>query len=106
MTLTSIGYGEMLPVNTAERVLCSVYMIFSGVLWTYAIGQVASIATTLNPTRIAYENTMYGFQLSACHRAVGGSLPHRGRAFLLQSSVSCVMWLCASSTIPSDDSGF
>ena len=47
MTLTSIGYGEFTPVNTAERALCSVYMMVSGVLWTYAIGSVAAIATTL-----------------------------------------------------------
>lgn len=58
MTLTSIGYGEMTPVNTAERALCSVYMLFSGVMWTYAIGTVAAIATTLDPNAIAFQNTM------------------------------------------------
>jgi len=58
MTLTSIGYGEYTPVNTTERVLCSIYMLVSGVVWTYAIGSVAAIATTLNPNAIIYENTM------------------------------------------------
>jgi hypothetical protein len=58
MTLTSIGYGEMTPINTAERFLCSVYMLGSGVLWTYVIGCVAAIATTLDPNSIIYQNTM------------------------------------------------
>jgi len=58
MTLTSIGYGEFTPVNTAERVLCSIYMMLSGVMWTYAIGSVASIATTLNPNTLEFHNTM------------------------------------------------
>ena len=58
MTLTSIGYGEFTPVNTNERALCCVYMLMSGVVWTYAIGTVAAIATTLNPNRVHYENTM------------------------------------------------
>lgn len=58
MTLTSIGYGAMTPVNTAERVLCSVYMMLSGMMWTYAIGSVAAIATTLDPNTIQFENTM------------------------------------------------
>ena len=58
MTLTSIGYGEYTPINTIERVLCSIYMLISGVVWTYAIGSVAAIATTLNPNAIIYENTM------------------------------------------------
>ena len=57
MTLTSIGYGEFTPVNSVERALCSVYMMLSGVMWTYAIGSVASIATTLYPNTIQYETT-------------------------------------------------
>ena len=32
-TLTSIGYGEMLPVNTTERVICSAMMLSSSILW-------------------------------------------------------------------------
>ena len=58
MTLTSIGYGEMTPVNTAERVLCSIYMMASGIMWTWAIGSVAAIATTLDPNSVNYQNTM------------------------------------------------
>jgi hypothetical protein len=58
MTLTSIGYGEMTPLNTTERVLCSIYMLLSGMMWTYVIGTVAAIATTLNPNQILYEQTM------------------------------------------------
>ena len=48
----------MLPQNTVERWLCTLYMLLSGVLWTYAIGSVAAIATTLNPNQIFYETTM------------------------------------------------
>ena len=58
MTLTSIGYGDIVPQNTAERYLCSLYMLVSGVIWTYAIGSVASIATTLNPNGVLYHNMM------------------------------------------------
>ncbi len=58
MTLTSIGYGEILPVNTVERLICAGYMMFSGAVWTYAIGEFAAIATTLDPNSVMYENTM------------------------------------------------
>jgi len=58
MTLTSIGYGEMTPLNTPERVLCSLWIMVSGVIWTYVIGSVAAIAVTLNPNQILFENTM------------------------------------------------
>lgn len=58
MTLTSIGYGDMVPRNSTERLLSSFYMAISGVTWTYAIGQAAGIASTLDPSRIIYETTM------------------------------------------------
>jgi|EP00966_Prymnesium_polylepis_P088324 hypothetical protein len=58
MTLTSIGYGEMLPVNSGERVLCSVYMIVSGTIWTYIIGTAAGIAATLDPNGVLFHTTM------------------------------------------------
>ena len=58
MTLTSIGYGDVKPVNTAERLLCTAYMMASGLMWTYAIGSVTAIATTLDPNNILYQNTM------------------------------------------------
>ena len=58
MTLTSIGYGYATPVNTAERFLCAFYMMMSGLMWTYAIGSVTAIATTLNPNATLYQTTM------------------------------------------------
>ena len=58
MTLTSIGYGEMTPVNTPERILCSVWMMCSGFVWAYVIGTFAAIASTLDPNAIAYQTTM------------------------------------------------
>lgn len=58
MTLTSIGYGDLVPRNSTERLLASFYMAISGVTWTYAIGQAAGIASTLDPSRIIYETTM------------------------------------------------
>lgn len=41
MTVTSIGYGEMLPVNTSERVICSAVMLSSSIVWCYVMGQVS-----------------------------------------------------------------
>ena len=74
MTLTSIGYGEFTPVNTAERYLCSVYMMLSGVIWTYAIGSVASIATTLNPNVVLFHNTMDSLNIFMRERGLPGSM--------------------------------
>jgi len=58
MTLTSIGYGDMIPVNTTERMVCAVSMIISAVSWTYVLGTAAGIAATLDPNNVVYQTTM------------------------------------------------
>ena len=58
MTVTSIGYGEMLPENSAERIVCSIFMLLSGMVWTYALSTGAGVAATLNPNATLYQNTM------------------------------------------------
>ena len=47
-----------MPHNTFERFLASVSMLASGMMWTYAIGTVATIASTLNPQSILFTQTM------------------------------------------------
>lgn len=58
MTVTSIGYGEMLPVNTSERLICSVLMLFSSIVWCYVMGQACSIAATMDPHSIEFKGHM------------------------------------------------
>ena len=58
MTLTSIGYGDIVPLNSAERAIGTACMMLSGMVWTYAIGSVTAIAVTLDPNRVQFENTM------------------------------------------------
>ena len=78
MTLTSIGYGAMTPVNTTERWLCSLYMMLSGIIWTYAIGSVAAIATTLNPNQVLYETTsrFAGLDPASTHLRAAAASPY------------------------------
>ena len=58
MTVTSIGYGQMLPVNPLERLVCSVLMVLSGIVWTYILSTAAGIAATLNPNKVLFQTTM------------------------------------------------
>jgi len=47
ITVTSVGYGDVIPVNFLERVVCTVLVFTSGLLWAYALGE---IMTTLANT--------------------------------------------------------
>ena len=46
MTLTTVGYGEILPNNNLERGLATIFMIVGVGFCTYAIGTITSILAT------------------------------------------------------------
>ena len=58
LTLTLTRYGEMLPVNTGERIINTFFMLLSGMVWTYILSTAAGIAATLNPNKVLFHNTM------------------------------------------------
>jgi len=74
MTVTSIGYGEMLPANSAERLLCTFFMIISGMVWAYILSTAAGIAATLNPNTVLFHNTMDQLNYFMRERSLPGKL--------------------------------
>jgi hypothetical protein len=56
MTITSIGYGDVTPMNRIEAWACTTMMLIGGVIWAHIIGNVCAIASTLNAQREEYEN--------------------------------------------------
>ncbi|CAK0910841.1 unnamed protein product [Prorocentrum cordatum] len=60
MTLTSIGYGDIVPLNTSEYAICTVCMIFMAALWAYVIGAMCSIVATMHPQEIRFRQDVDG----------------------------------------------
>lgn len=48
----------MLPVNTNERVVCTMLMLLSGMVWTFILSTMAGIAATLEPNKVLFQTTM------------------------------------------------
>jgi len=55
MTITSIGYGDIVPVRTEEYIVCILAMIAGGVLWAWVIGSVCSIISNRSPIEAEFE---------------------------------------------------
>lgn len=55
MTLTSIGYGDIVPVRVEEYIVGICCMIVGGVLWAYVIGCVCSIISNASPVERMFE---------------------------------------------------
>ena len=43
MTITSIGYGDIVPMRYEEYLACATCQIIAGIVWAYVIGSVCSI---------------------------------------------------------------
>merc|ERR1711933_533613 len=41
-TMTSVGYGDVTPVNTLERIACILILFISGLVWACVTGDITS----------------------------------------------------------------
>ena len=55
--MTTVGYGDIIPTTTAERVYCTIMMIIGGGYYGFIIAQMASLVATwdINRTRLYQE---------------------------------------------------
>ena len=83
MTLTSIGYGAMLPPqsNVVEMILCVILMVVSSVLWVYTMGQMCAIATSMDPDTAHFHRVMDGLNMFMRERGIDRQLRVRLRVY-------------------------
>jgi len=55
MTITSIGYGDIVPVREVEYIVGICCMLLGGVIWSYIIGCTCSILSNVHPVQEAFE---------------------------------------------------
>jgi len=58
MTLTTVGYGDIVPYSDAEYVVCVIIMLIGGMFWAYVIGGLCEIATSMDPHGTKYKQIM------------------------------------------------
>lgn len=58
MTLTTVGYGDIVPQTTPELVVGCVLMLGGGLLWAYIIGAMCSTLACTDPHGDTYKRVM------------------------------------------------
>ena len=83
MTLTSIGYGAMLPPqsNAIEMILCVFLMVISSIIWVYTMGQMCAIATSMDPDTANFHRIMDGLNMFMRERGIEKKLRVRLRMY-------------------------
>ena len=80
-TLTTVGYGDVTPVNNAQTLYVIGVMIIGVGVYAYIIGNIASIVTNIDPARARYleqRERMTGFMH---YRHLPRALQHRVREY-------------------------
>merc|ERR1719440_299053 len=58
MTITSIGYGDITPVQFEEYLLGCAAQILGGVVWATSVGSICAMLTTSNPAALKAKQIM------------------------------------------------
>ncbi len=82
-TLTTVGYGDIVPKNDAQILYSIFVMIFGIGMYGYLIGNIASILSTKNPVRQKYLENMDRLKTLVSYRKIPIELQNKIRDFYL-----------------------
>lgn len=57
-TITSIGYGDIVPTNTVEYFISIVIMAIGSSIWAYVIGGICQTLSSMDPHTISFKQNM------------------------------------------------
>lgn len=80
-TLTSVGYGDIIPRTDVETVYAILVMAAGVGMFGYVVGNIAHIITNLHPSRVRYIETMEGLNAFMEYRGLPSQLQHRIRDY-------------------------
>lgn len=82
-TITTVGYGDIGPLNIIETHAAIIILIVAGVSWAIILGQVCSILAMMNLEETEFRNTMDALNHMMRDRTVSPEMQHRLRSFFL-----------------------
>ncbi|KAA3617314.1 MAG: cyclic nucleotide-binding protein [Calditrichaeota bacterium] len=81
VTLTTVGYGDIVPSTNIETAYSMVVMIFGVGIYGYVIGNIAKILSTTDPAKMAFQNNMDSLKAFVKYRELPITLQHRIRDY-------------------------
>lgn len=80
-TLTTVGYGDVLPTNDVQKIYTIVVMLLGIGVYAYIIGNIASILSNLDPARALHLQRMERMDAFMRYRQLPRPLRRRVRAY-------------------------
>ena len=84
VTITSIGYGDITPVNKTEMQWATGFSLFGAIIWAYIIGSFCSLLSTLDVETIEHQQLMDGLNNLVCAHQLEPELRSELRRYFIQ----------------------
>merc|ERR1719313_482604 len=84
-TVTTVGYGDISPVNIVERMVCIIILVTAGVSWSYVLGQVCGILGNMGKYEQDFRNVMDDLNYMMVDRGLPLPMCRRIRGFFLST---------------------
>eukprot|EP00930_Biecheleria_cincta_P023788 TRINITY_DN17114_c0_g1_i2.p1 TRINITY_DN17114_c0_g1~~TRINITY_DN17114_c0_g1_i2.p1 ORF type:complete len:654 (+),score=76.26 TRINITY_DN17114_c0_g1_i2:135-2096(+) len=85
MTVTSIGYGDVLPVNLTERIACIFLMFGSSFLWARVLSDTMSAIANGDTHKLQFRQTLDDLNYMMADQKLPNGMRRRLRAFFFQT---------------------
>lgn len=89
MTITSIGYGDIVPVRFEEYLIECCCMLCGAITWAFIIGSACGVLANFDPYRVQFEQTMDALNYMLNDQELPMELRYRLREYFRESQHMC-----------------
>eukprot|EP00931_Biecheleriopsis_adriatica_P107498 TRINITY_DN8183_c0_g1_i5.p1 TRINITY_DN8183_c0_g1~~TRINITY_DN8183_c0_g1_i5.p1 ORF type:complete len:944 (+),score=150.79 TRINITY_DN8183_c0_g1_i5:57-2888(+) len=82
MTMTSVGYGDIIPYTVTEYIVCTASMMASSIVWAYIIGAACAVMSNMDPEQNEFERRLDDFNCMAKDQDLPLHIRYRGREYI------------------------
>jgi len=87
MTITSIGYGDIVPASMLEVQACIAMMVVSSTVWAYVVGKACTTVMAMNPLGQESEQALDELNQSMKEQGIVGKLCDQLRDYMREVKV-------------------
>lgn len=82
MTITSVGYGDIVPQNQMEYTVAIIDMLIVGYIWAYIVGSIVSLLSSIDPHTVEFKQQIDELNEMVSHRNLPKNLQFRLRSYM------------------------
>ena len=89
MTLTTIGYGDVVAINRSEHLFVCMTMCIGSCVWAFIMGSICAAASNINPAKAEFQLHMDNLNAFMRRHAIAGAAQVRYRSYFIQKRATC-----------------